>query len=168
MHKVTGVHGSWEIQTGKIGMHPARRNGKVIPGRIRLIGVMPADCGWVPGDRGMIVPMQGKSPGQGMLYVYPADQMERWVQEKTSRDPSQIAKFKLEDTGRWGVYLNERHPVAAAVRRAVKWQVFGHTQTEVHVNTGGSSMTIRVPRREDMKAYTPNSSRRGDAQGRLL
>lgn len=167
MHKVVGTNGSWEVQTGKIGMHPAKRNGIPVKHRVRLIGALPIDCGWVVGDRGMIAPMQGKSPGQGMLYLYPEDHLDQWVQDKAGRSHDDCAVFQLEATGRWGVYLNITHPVVKAVRRAVKWQHFGHTNTEFHVNTGGDSMTIRVPTRQALQPYRPNGPR-NPKQGKLI
>lgn len=167
MHQTTGTNESWEIQTGKIGMHPAKRNGIPVHNRVRFIGVMPDDCGWVPGDRGMIAPMAGKSPGRGMLYLYPEEHIEQWLQDKEGRCRSDIATFQLQDTGCFGIYLNVKHPVIKAVRRAIKWQHFGHTDTQFYVNVTGDSMTVRVPNREDLQPYRPNGQR-NQAQGRLF
>lgn len=159
MHDTTGTHGTWEIQIGKIGMHPAKRNGILNKNRVRLIGVLPTDCGWVPGDRGMIAPMAGKSPGQGMLYLYPEDHLDQWVQDKAGRMHSDAATFQLQDTGRFSIYLNIKHPVIRAIRRAVKWQYFGHTDTAFHVNVTGDSMTIRAPERSALRQYSPHRQR---------
>ena len=167
MHETTGTNDTWEIQAGKIGMHPAKRNGVITKNRVRLIGALPQDCGWIPGDRGMIAPMAGKSPGQGMLYLYPEDHIDQWVRDKAGRSVTDVATFQLQDTGRFSIYLNIKHPVIGAVRRAVKWQYFGHTDTCFHVNVSGSSMTIRVPERMDLKPYKPNGQR-NEKQGRLF
>ncbi|UFK26739.1 hypothetical protein [Roseobacter phage RDJL6] len=167
MHETTGTKETWEIQYGKIGMHPAYRNGVEVKNKARVIGVMPIDCGWAPGDRGFMAPMQGKSPGQGMLYLYPEHRLADWVEEVEDRSADDVRLFVVEETGRFGVYVQRKHPVAKAVYRAVKRNVFGHSKTRFHVNVNGDTMTIRVPERKDVKEYRPRGQRDPN-QGRLL
>ena len=164
--ELTGKNDSWGIKHGKIGLHPAKRNGLPVKNSVRIIGEVPSGS-WPQGFRGFIAPATGRAPHSCLLYLFPEGYLEQWLKDKAGRTVDQIVKFQVQDTLRFSVYRHSHHPVVQAIRLAVKQDLLGHTKTRFHVLLDGERMTVRVPAREDIKPYSPNGQQDRN-QGRLL
>jgi len=160
----------WTDHVGRVGIHPAKRNGRVDPKKVRLIGVMPVGT-WAPFQEGFVTRQSGTYPGQAMAYLYPIDRLDEWVRTPVGagefqRERWMAPDFAVQNTRRFGIYLRTSHPVVVALRNACGMDVFGHTPVTFRYKATSRTMTWRVPERADVVPYNPIRER-AIAQGEL-
>lgn len=159
----------WVDHLGRVGLHPAKRNGKEDPKKVRLIGVMPVGT-WAPFQRGFLEAKSGTYPDQCMMYLRPIDQLERFLAGNRpvgeDREPWMFPDFAVQNTRRFGIYLRTSHPVVVALRNACGMDHFGHTPITFRYKASSRTMTWRVPRRIDVVPHNEKRER-AIAQGEL-
>lgn len=148
-----GKNNSRQVFEGKLGVHPARRNGKLVPHRVRLIGTIPVGT-WPDGFRGFIAPATGKIVGSCMLKLYAEDYLPTWLKNaQDDRSPEDVVAFQVQKTRAFSVYRPDDHPVVRAIQLATGKTLIGHSDVEFWKVLSTGSLSIRVPRPDQVRDY---------------
>lgn len=155
-----------QVFTGKLGIHPAKRNGALVKGRVRLIGLIPEGT-WPVGYRGFMTAATGRLPGAPLLKMYGEDYLKRWLNDAEGRTVDQVVRFQVQETRRFSVYRQAEHPVVRAIQLATRHTYISHTDVEVQMVLSTSSLSFRVPPPSQVHPYV-FKDQRDNQQGKLL